>query len=157
MADIAQEFTPNWEQYANQAQTYLNRPVFKGTPITGQLLANSAKQTYMSTGQYIPVELALAQAQKETSMGLKGRNPTTNPYNVYEFDSGTKHRFNALPEGISAYFNLLATDYMPNKGMEGLMKQFTNKKGARYASDPQYESYLQAQIPYIQKFFKRGK
>lgn len=146
----------DWELYKKQADAYLARDVFSGTPLTGYVLAESAKKTYEETGKYIPVEFALAQAQRESSMGRKGRSPKNNPYNVGEFDEGTKIKFNNTQEGVQAYFDLIANDYLVDgKTTDDLMKNYVNKNGSRYASDKEYESYFQQQVPYIQKYLKK--
>lgn len=147
---------PDFETYAQQAQSYLDRPVFKGTSLTGQMLARGAKQIYDTYGILLPVEFALAQAQKESSMGRKGRSPVNNPFNVGEFDEGTKLNFNTPQEGINAYYDLMARRYLGGgKTTEDLMQNFVNDLGQRYATDKGYEQYFQEQVPYIQRFFAR--
>jgi len=139
-------------KYADDAQKYLNRDAFKGTPITGQMLADSARQAYDKHGKIVPVDLALSQAQFESDMGRKGRNPSSNPYNVGEFDEGTKKTFKSTKDGVSAYYNLMAKDYLSSKTPEQLFQNFTNKDGNRYASNKQYEQGLRDQSDYIRKF-----
>ncbi len=146
----------DWKQYKKQADAYLKRDVFTGTPLTGEVLAKSAKKTYEETGKYIPVEFALAQAQRESAMGRKGRSPKNNPYNVGEFDEGTKITFKNMEEGVQAYFDLIANDYLVDgKTTDDLMKNFVNHQGNRYATDTEYETYFQQQVPYIQKYLKK--
>jgi hypothetical protein len=138
--------------YAKQAQQYLDRDVFKGTPMTGQMLADAAKEAYKQTGKIVPVDLALSQAQFESSMGRKGRNPLTNPYNVGEFDEGTKQSFKDTASGVKAYYKLMASDYLRDKTSDQLMQNFTNYRGDRYASNKKYEDSLREQSGYIKKF-----
>lgn len=146
----------DWDLYKKQADAYLARDVFSGTPLTGEVLAKSAKKTYEETGKYIPVDFALAQAQRESSMGRKGRSPKNNPYNVGEFDEGTKITFKNMEEGVQAYFNLIANDYLVDgKTTDDLMKNFVNHQGNRYATDTEYETYFQQQVPFIQKYLKK--
>jgi hypothetical protein len=141
-----------FSDYAKKAQQYLDRDVFAGTPITGEMLANAARETYAKTGKIVPLNLALAQAQFESAMGQKGRNPLTNPYNVGEFDEGTKQRFKTTQEGVKAYYDLMANDYLKDKSPEDLLKNFVNKDGNRYASNKKYEKGLAEQIAYIDRF-----
>lgn len=126
-----------FENYAEQAQIYLDR--FEGTPITGEILSKCARTTYDSTGIIVPLELALSQAQWESGMGLKGKSPKNNPYNVGEWDRGTMIRFKSTEEGVQAYFNLIAKDYLHGKSMDQLLLNFVNISGHRYASAEDYE------------------
>lgn len=145
----------DWTQYASLAQNYLARAVFEGTPITGQMLSSGAQNAYDKYGVLVPLELALAQAQFETSMGRKGRNPATNPYNVGEYDEGTKLRFDDLVSGVNAYYDLMAKDYLKNQTLDQLLNNFVNYRGSRYASDPEYENKISQQIQFIRKFLGR--
>jgi len=141
-----------FDDYKTRAQVYLDRDVFNGTPITGKILSDCAKTTYDSTGVIVPLELALSQAQLESGMGLKGLSPETNPYNVGEWDRGTMWKFSNIKQGVQAYFNLIAKDYMPNKTLTDLLKNFVNTNGYRYASSTSYETNLTNQCSYIQRW-----
>ncbi|MFH1645452.1 MAG: glucosaminidase domain-containing protein, partial [Candidatus Omnitrophota bacterium] len=133
------------------------RDVFKGTSLTGSMLASAAKKTYETTGMFVPLELALSQAQFETSMGRKGRNPATNPFNVGEYDEGTKIKFKNIREGINSYYKLMANDYLKTKPIDKLLTDFTNFRGNRYASDPLYEQKISGQMNFIRNFFQKGE
>ena len=146
---------PYWADYAAKAQKYLNRPAFHGTPITGKMLADANLNAYNKYGRLTPLHLALAQGQFETKLGTNssGRpNYRSNPYNVGEFDSGTKMKFGNTTEGLQAYFDLMAKDYLRKKTMWNLLDSFTNNRGNRYASDPEYETKIRGQVDYIKKF-----
>lgn len=146
----------DWENYTVMAQNYLNRGVFKGTPLTGQLLTNSAKKTYEQTGDLIPFDFALSQAQWESSMGRKGRSPTNNPFNVGEFDEGTKMKFKSTQEGVQKYYDLVANDYLVgDKTIEDLLSNYVNFEGNRYASDENYETKIKDQMNFINKFLSQ--
>ena len=138
--------------YGVRAQKYLDRDVFKGTPITGEMLEKSAKKTFKKTGKLIPLELALSQAQFESSMGREGRSPQTNPYNVGEFDDKTTMTFDKTEDGVDAYYKLMANDYLNDKKPDELLKNFVNKNGHRYAKNPEYEAGLTKQVKYINRF-----
>jgi hypothetical protein len=60
-------------EYRLRATAYLSRPLFTGTPLTGEMLATCAKLAWQRWRVIIPVELALAQAQLETRLGTGGR------------------------------------------------------------------------------------
>ena len=143
--------------YGEAAQKYLDRDVFKGTPITGAMLEKAARRAYEKYGQTVPLSFALAQAQFESAMGTKGRNPKTNPYNVGEFDSGTKMRFKSTQDGINAYYDLIMSDYAKSNGIGHLYTNFVNKDGNRYASNKEYEQKLKDQTLFIEKFLQGGK
>jgi len=146
-----------FKDYGEKAQQYLNRDVFIGTPITGEMLAKAARDTYAKTGKIIPLNLALSQAQFESAMGMKGRSPQTNPYNVGEFDEGTKQTFETTQEGVSAYYDLMAKDYLNDKSPDDLLKNFVNKDGNRYASNKGYEKGLKEQMGYIDRYLGETK
>ena len=150
MADI------DWDAYAQVADAYLKRDVFIGTPIRGNMLTKAAKNTYNKYGITIPIELALSQAQIESSMGRTGRNPYTNPYNVYEYDSGTKKRYKNIQSGINAYYDLIARRYLAKNTVDNLLLNFVNDKGQRYASDPNYENKIRNQYEYIMRNYSGG-
>jgi hypothetical protein len=155
MADIKQEFVPNWNEYAQQAQVYLNRPAFKGTPVTGEMLAEAARNTHAQYGRTVPLELALAQGQLETRFGTDSsgrKNYRNNIYNVGEYDNKTVYRPKNAREGIARYFDLLAKDYLSARTPDVLLEGFYNVNGDRYASKPTYEKELREQIDYIKNY-----
>lgn len=149
--------SPEWKDsvfsdYERRADLYLSRDEFEGTPLKGGMMALAAYNAYDSTGIFLPVELALAQCQNESSMGLKGRSPINNPYNVGEFDSGTVIWFDNTFEGVQAYYYLMCENYLYCKGVKELLKNFTNCNGKRYASNPHYEYNLINQIIFIKNY-----
>lgn len=157
-----------WDSYAYWADDYLNREgaSWAGkSPINGKMLAQAAQQTYDKYGRMIPIDLVLAQSQLENkfSTDVSGRpNYKTNPFNVGEYDEGTKIVFPDIQAGINAYYDLMARRYLANNTKEGLLQNFVNDKGKRYASDPNYENKLRSTINYIQaraksKYNKMGK
>lgn len=156
---------PHWDDYANAAQTYLDReqngqPMFDGTGVTGQMLANAAKNTFVSTGKYIPPEFALAQGQLESKFGTMASRPgtVTNPYNVGEFDNGTKQTFRTLEDGVGAYYNTVAKDYLTGgKTTDDLMRNYVNYNGNRYASNMNYEQNLRQQAAFIRSYITKNQ
>jgi hypothetical protein len=154
LLDLQTSFDENkfFDNYKNKAQSYLNRDTFSGTPITGEMLANAARDVFKKYGKIVPLEIALSQAQFESSMGRKGRSPKNNPYNVGEFDEGTKQTFKSTEDGVSAYYNLVAKDYLRDKNPQDLLNNFVNYRGDRYASNKDYEKKLKEQSEYITRF-----
>lgn len=125
--------------YEARAKVYLSRPDFTGTPLNSKMMTLCAKNTYDSTGVLIPVELALLQAQVESSMGRAGRSPVNNPFNLGESTSGTTMWFKSTFEGTQAYYYMMANNYLRCKTPEQLLLNFTNCNGHRYAESLEYE------------------
>lgn len=144
-------------EYSLQAQLYLDRHIFKGTPLTGEIMAECALNAYDSTGYLVPVEFALAQAQIESSMGRKGRSPKNNPYNIGEWDTGTVTVFKSTRQGVQSYYNRITHDYLECSEIVDLLINFTNCNSHRYAASPTYEKTLQKQYRYIQRWLKKHK
>jgi hypothetical protein len=135
-------------EYEVKANKYLSREEFEGTPIKGEMLALAAENAYDSTGILLPVELCLAQCQWESGMGLKGKSPTNNPFNVGEYDSGTVMWFDSTFGGTQAYFYFMTTNYLKCKTISELFKDFVNCGGHRYASG-NYEEHVPEQYYFI--------
>ena len=141
-----------FKQYEIDAQTYLDKPTFTGTPLSGTMLAECARNAYDSTGIIVPLNLALAQAQFESGMGRKGRSPITNPYNIGEWDGKTVTRFTTTKQGVQSYYFLMASRYLVDKSPEELYQSFTNTAGHRYAKAKDYERKISNQATYIERW-----
>jgi hypothetical protein len=141
-----------WEVYRERGDIYLKRKRFIGTPMTGELLSRCAKKTYETYGVFIPVELALSQAQWESGMGRFGRSPVTNPFNLGEYSNKTVLRYKTIEEGVQSYYDLIATNYL-NYGKRTLKKvfdsNFRDKNGYCYASSDTYGERIEKQYNYI--------
>jgi hypothetical protein len=138
--------------YKLRANIYLSQDNFKDSPITGDILSNSAKNTYDSTGIIIPLELVLAQAHWESNLGRAGRTPKTNPFNIGEYDNITVMRFNSTHEGVQAYYDLIANRYLRCKTIDELLNNFTDCDGFRYATSKTYENSIQSKYNYIRSW-----
>ena len=141
-----------FQDYEQRAEIYLQK--FKNTPIKADMLRLAAHNAYDSTGILLPVELALSQAQMESTMGTKGRSPINNPFNVGEYDNGTVLYFESTFEGIQAYYYLMCRVYLSCKEVDILFKNFTNCHGNRYASKPSYEEEVEKQFLYVQRYIE---
>lgn len=145
-----------FELYKDKAQCYLDRGVFDGTPLTGEILSTCAKNAYDSTGIIVPLELALSQAQLESGMGRKGLSPTNNPYNVGEWDEGSKIKFKNTMHGVQSYYYLIANNYLKNTTLDDLLTNFVSKDGYRYASKETYEESVSSQCSYIERWLTKN-
>jgi hypothetical protein len=144
-----------FKDYEKRANIYLSRKSFKGTPIRGYMLSTSAKDVYLKTGVFLPVELALAQAQIESGMGLKGRTPKTNPFNIGEFNTHTHLTYDSTYAGVTAYYKYMTTNYLRCKPIDLLFKNFTNCQGYRYGGTGQYGSDVLSIYKSIKKYIDR--
>jgi hypothetical protein len=140
-----------FKDYAKKAELYITNR-FPNSPIKGEYLSDCAQEVYDSLGILIPVEFVLAQAQFESKMGLEGRAPTTNPFNVGEYDAYTAMRFESTIDGVRAYYFLMAKDYLVGKTVDDLLINFVNKRGLRYASNRSYEKVLKQQYEYVKLY-----
>lgn len=145
-----------FNDYHDKAELYLSQEQFYGTPIKADMLSLAARNAYDSTGILLPLELALSQAQWESGMGMTGRSPEKNPYNVGEWDNGTVKYFETTFDGIQAYYYLMCNDYLKCKSLNELFINFTNCGGFRYASTPTYERKIKYQYFHIQQWLKEN-
>tara|TARA_R110000851_G_scaffold115810_4_gene241804 strand:- start:1187 stop:1795 length:609 start_codon:yes stop_codon:yes gene_type:complete len=145
----------DWETYTKRGNIYLNRSRFKPSPISGVMLSNCAREIYKSYGVFIPVELALAQAQFESGMGLKGRSPKNNPCNLGEYSNKTVLRYKSTEDGMMAYYKLIATNYL-DCGRKTIFDLFSNKfknvNGYKYAASNTYGKRMKKQYQFIIKW-----
>jgi hypothetical protein len=150
--DLRQEWIDSiFGDYEKRADIYLSQSKYKDSPIRPYMLSSAAKDSYLLTGVFLPVELALAQAEVESSMGTKGRSPDTNPFNIGEYDTYTAMRFNSTYDGIKAYYKYMTNNYLRCKDIDDLLKQFRNCNNRRYATDTEYEFKIKNQINKISK------
>lgn len=145
-----------FKDYELRANVYLSRAEFTGTPLNGKLLTLCAKNTYEATNVLVPVELALLQAQIESSMGRAGRSPENNPYNIGESTSGTTMWFDSTFDGTQAYFNLMAKKYLRCKSVEELLLNFTNCEGHHYAEAGEYEIKMSSEYVRIKMWINNN-
>jgi len=151
--------TKDTQKYTDYFNSYINRPIFEGTKLKGEDLAVPFMDFVKQHPQINPEDLAklmLTQGQTETHLGLYGRAGKpgeNNPFNVREYDTGTKKVYHSPKEGIADYLNTLGSDYLPsaNWNVKELINNYVNKKGSRYASASDYEQKLNDQYNYINR------
>ncbi len=146
-----------FKEYQVRADLYLSRPEFEGTPLKGEILALCARNAYDSTGIFLPLELALSQAQWESGMGRKGRSPKNNPFNVGENDSGTVLWFESTFEGTQEYYYRMCNDYLRCRSVKELLSNFVNCNGKRYATGLIYEEKVSGQYYAIKKWINQNR
>lgn len=141
--------------YKADADLFLSRSIFDGSPITGEILFNSAKKVYDSTNIVVPLELVLAQAQLESGMGkVKNSVYKNNFFGIME--GGNLKRFKTVEEGVEGYYMLMSTKYLRCKTIDELLRNFTNCGGKRYASDT-YETNIKKQYHNIKNWIKNNR
>ena len=156
----------DWKTYAGDAQRYLDRPtapknpakLFRGTPVTGDMLASAASNTYANTGTLVPLSLVLPQGHLESHFGTSTNSKARpqNPFNVGVFDDGTRQTFPTTRAGVQAYYDLMAKDYLGRgRKPEDLLTSFVNRDGNRYASDVNYEANMRKQLGVVNKVLGR--
>lgn len=138
--------------YKSDADLFLSREIFKGTPISGEILVNSAKRVYDSTNIIVPLELVLAQAQLESGMG-KAKNSVYKNNFFGIMDGGNLKRFKTVEDGVEGYYMLMSTKYLRCKSIDELLRNFTNCSGKRYASET-YEANIKRQYHIIKNWIK---
>ena len=97
----------------------------------------------------IEVKFALAQGEIESHFGTKGLASKTNSvWNVGAYDDhfyskimGT-YKYSHPNESIEPYLKLLYEKYLTNEVEEGLLRNFVDHNGNRFASDKNYEEKL---------------
>jgi hypothetical protein len=132
------------EAHLEAAKTYLDskkgRHEFKPED-----LVDPIEKYYKETGYVYPIDLMLTNMRAEGAFnpGDRGRSKWTNPVNWGEHDSGTKLRFKHPKDALYSYIKGMHKNYLgDNKTPDDLAQNFVNKKGYRYASNPDYERKL---------------
>lgn len=135
--------------------TYYERSVkvlekFPKSRVTAEDLYTSAKIVYEEQGIVVPLELAIAQAIIETSLGGAGVGKTrNNPYCINSKKGYVK--YNNVVDGVLAYYRLIASRYLKCNSVDSLLKNFKHCQGYRYASSKVYETTLKKQYYKIKK------
>lgn len=108
----------------------------------------------------VDLVFVLAQGHVESHFGTKGTARRTNSvFNVGAFDGHSARRqikngygYSHPDHSVEPYLQLLTTNYLENNSEFGLLENFVDAKGKRYASNPQYEKLLQEKYRQIEEF-----
>ena len=141
-----------WEtkaQLVNEVQNYINT-VAPTSNLRACVLVDACEK------YNIEVKFALAQGELESHFGTKGLASKTNSvWNVGAYDGhfyskimGT-YKYSHPNESIEPYLKLLYEKYLTNEVEEGLLRNFVDHNGNRFASDKNYEERLKYKYKYI--------
>ena len=141
-----------WEtkiQLVDEVQNYINTVAPTSNLRACVLVAACEKYN-------IEVKFALAQGEIESHFGTKGLASKTNSvWNVGAYDNhfyskimGT-YKYSHPNESIEPYLKLLYEKYLTNEVEEGLLRNFVDHNGNRFASDKNYEERLKYKYKYI--------
>ena len=141
-----------WEtkaQLVDEVQNYINT-VAPTSNLRACVLVDACEK------YSIEVKFALAQGELESHFGTKGLASKTNSvWNVGAYDGhfyskimGT-YKYSHPNESIEPYLKLLYEKYLTNEVEEGLLRNFVDHNGNRFASDKNYEERLKYKYKYI--------
>lgn len=119
----------------------------------GKAPVNAADFLNVSLATGVPVDLMIAQAVNESTIGTNGSRPlkTLNIFNVGNVDSGGNRYMPSWIQGMFVYANLIKNSYAPDPkhitAESVILPKFVRvkngtKSGDRYASNPHYETEL---------------
>jgi peptidoglycan hydrolase-like protein with peptidoglycan-binding domain len=127
--------------------------------ITGDMLAEGAKNAFQKYYKYVPPELALAQLAAEGGIGnndVKSRPiKTKNPFNISNTETASK-TFATVQDGINEYFNLISRRYLGSgKTSNDLIYNFIDKNNQRYATAETYEKVVSSIAKQVNQIAKK--
>jgi peptidoglycan hydrolase-like protein with peptidoglycan-binding domain len=145
-----------YTKYATISQKFIDSRKPNPLNITGEMMANAARNSFIRFKRFVPAELALAQLAVEGGIGNGDVSSrpirTKNPFNVGNVDSGANKYEIGVEQGIQSYYDLIAKNYLgKGKSAKDLIKNFVNKEDERYASGTDYENALNQVISQVNK------
>lgn len=138
-------------QLVDEVQSYINQ-VAPTSDLRAVALVDACEK------YNIEVKFALAQGENESHFGTKGLAAKTNSvWNVGAFTDFTyakimsTYKYKHPNESIEPYLKLIYNKYMTETAEEGLMRNYVDHNGHRFAADPHYEERLRATYKKIGK------
>ena len=140
-----------WEtkaQLVDEVQNYINT-VAPTSNLRACILVDACEK------YNIEVKFALAQGEIESHFGTKGLASKTNSvwnvgaYDGYSYSKIMNYKYSHPNESIEPYLKLLYEKYLTNEVEEGLLRNFVDHNGNRFASDKNYEERLKYKYKYI--------
>ena len=141
-----------WEtkaQLVDEVQNYINT-VAPTSNLRACILVDACEK------YNIEVKFALAQGEIESHFGTKGLASKTNSvWNVGAYDGHfyskimSVYKYSHPNESIEPYLKLLYEKYLTYETEIGLLKNFVDHNGNRFASDKNYEERLRYKYKYI--------
>jgi peptidoglycan hydrolase-like protein with peptidoglycan-binding domain len=127
--------------------------------ITGDMLAEGAKNAFQKYYKYVPPELALAQLAAEGGIGNNDAKSrpiiTKNPFNISNTETASK-TFATVQDGINEYFNLISRRYLGSgKTSNDLIYNFIDKNNQRYATAETYEKVVSSIAKQVNQIAKK--
>jgi hypothetical protein len=157
--DVNLETEDGYKTYVKICDLYIKTREPNPLGITGRMLADSAKNSFVRYDKYVPPELALAQLTVEGGIGnpsLKNKPvETKNPFNIDNTDQGGIRTFPSVQRGIDAYYDLISRSYLgKGKTSNDLIYNFVNHENQRYATTQNYETVLTSVAKQVRKISK---
>ena len=152
--------TDGFTKYEKICDLYIKTRQPNPLGITGNMMANGARNAFTLRHKYVPPELALAQLATEGGIGDPDVNNkpvrTRNPFNISNTDDGATKIFPTIQSAIDAYYDLIARRYLGNgKTSNDLIYNFVDKDEQRYAKEGNYEDTLTSVAKSVNKIAKR--
>ena len=136
-------------QLVDEVQNYINT-VAPTSDLRACILVDACEK------YNIEVKFVLAQGELESHFGTKGLASKTNSvWNVGAYDGYyysnimTIHKYPHPNMSIEPYLKLLYKKYLTYETEEGLLRNFVDHDGNRFASDKNYEERLSYKYKYI--------
>ena len=157
--DIDLTTEEGFKQYSKICDLFIRTRQPNLLGITGDMLAEGAKNAFQKYYKYVPPELVLAQLVAEGGIGNGDINSrpiiTKNPFNISNTETSNK-TFVSVQDGINEYFNLISRRYLGSgKTSNDLIYNFVDKNNQRYATAETYEKVVSSIAKQVNQIAKK--